>query len=232
MIKIYPCNELGGATYDWLKTKHHFSFADYYNQDRMAFGKLRVINDDIIKADSGFGMHPHRNMEIITYVRTGAITHRDNQGNEGVTKAGNVQVMSAGSGIIHSEFNNQKDDTTLYQIWIETNQKGVKPRWDSYEFPKSYVKNQLKLLVSGDKKAPLFIYQDAFIYAGLLKAGCEIKHKIHNQIYILASKGEFKINDKVLKKGDGAEVTNLSEVTISAIEESEILVIDVPNANN
>lgn len=228
MIKIYPFNELGGATYDWLQTKYHFSFADYYNHSRMAFGKLRVINDDIIKAGRGFGMHPHRNMEIITYVRTGAITHKDNQGNEGITKAGDIQVMSAGSGIMHSEFNNAKDDTSLYQIWIESNKTGVKPRWDSAEFPKKYAKNKLKLLVSGDKKAPLFIYQDAFIYAGLLESGIEIKHKIHNQIYVLASKGELKINDKVLRQGDGAEVTNLSEVKITALTEVEILVIDTP----
>jgi redox-sensitive bicupin YhaK (pirin superfamily) len=228
MIKIYPFNELGGATYDWLQTKHHFSFADYYNQSRMAFGKLRVINDDIIKSGRGFGMHPHRNMEIITYVRTGAITHKDNQGNEGITKAGDVQVMSAGSGIMHSEFNCDKDDTSLYQIWIESNKTGVRPRWDSAEFPKTYAKDKLKLLVSGDKKAPLFIYQDAFIYAGLLKAGIEIKHKIHNQIYVLASKGELKVNDKVLRQGDGAEVTNLSEIIITALTEVEILVIDVP----
>jgi quercetin 2,3-dioxygenase len=228
MIKIYPFKKLGGASYDWLQTKHHFSFADYYNQSRVAFGKLRVINDDIIKSERGFGMHPHRNMEIITYVRTGAITHTDNQGNKGITKAGNVQVMSAGSGIIHSEFNYEKEDTSLYQIWIDSNKMGIEPRWNSAEFPKIYTKNKLKLLVSGDKKAPLFIYQDAFIYAGLLKADIEIKHKIHNQIYVLASKGEFKVNDKVLRQGDGAEVTNLSEVKITALTEVEILIIDVP----
>ena len=228
MITHHKFENLGGADHGWLNAKHHFSFADYYNQSRVAFGKLRVINDDIIKSERGFGMHPHRNMEIITYVRTGAITHTDNQGNKGITKAGNVQVMSAGSGIIHSEFNYEKEDTSLYQIWIDSNKMGIEPRWNSAEFPKIYTKNKLKLLVSGDKKAPLFIYQDAFIYAGLLKADIEIKHKIHNQIYVLASKGEFKVNDKVLRQGDGAEVTNLSEVKITALTEVEILIIDVP----
>ena len=124
MITVYPHEQLGGANYGWLNAKHHFSFSHYYNPERMSFGALRVINDDIIKAGTGFDTHPHQNMEIITYVRKGAITHRDNQGNVGRTEAGDMQVMSAGTGITHSEYNLESQDTQLYQIWIEPNKKG------------------------------------------------------------------------------------------------------------
>ena len=197
----------------------------------MNFGVLRVINDDVISPKSGFPNHPHRDMEIITYVRSGAVTHKDNNGNEGRTVAGDVQVMSAGTGILHSEFNLENEDTTLYQIWISPKEKNVKPRWDSKSFPKNLVSNKLSLLVSGDKNAPLFIHQDAQIYGGNLKKGTNIKHQIKNQIYILASDGEFMVDAVKMTKGDGAEITHLSEININAIIDCEILVIDVPNHN-
>jgi redox-sensitive bicupin YhaK (pirin superfamily) len=144
MIKIYPYDSLGHADHGWLNARHHFSFASYQNPDRMKFGLLRVINDDIIAANSGFATHPHQNMEIITYVRSGAITHKDSKGNEGRTGAGDIQVMSAGSGIEHSEYNLENEETNLYQIWIIPNKLGVKPRWDAKEFPKDPVKNSLR----------------------------------------------------------------------------------------
>lgn len=230
MLTIYPYETLGKADHSWLKARHHFSFARYYNPERTGFGLLRVINDDIIAAGKGFDIHPHRDMEIITYVRKGAITHRDDKGNEGRTEAGDVQVMSAGSGIAHSEYNMENEDTSLYQIWIETNKPGVQPSWDAHIFPKDQVEDALSLLVSGDGYAPLHIHQDAKIYAGRLNAGTELTHPIEKQAYILASEGEMRINGQTMKRGDGAEVTQEKEIIIDAIQDAEILVIDVPEA--
>ena len=131
MINLIPYEKLGGADHGWLKAKHHFSFASYQDPNRMNFGPMRVINDDIVAAQKGFAPHPHDNMEIITYVRKGAITHKDNMGNEGRTAAGDVQVMSAGTGVTHSEYNLEDEETSLYQIWMFPNKKNVKPRWDA-----------------------------------------------------------------------------------------------------
>ena len=162
-------HERGGANFGWLNSKHSFSFGHYYDPKHMGFSVLRVINDDIIQAGTGFDTHPHANMEIITYVRTGAITHRDSNGNVGRTEAGDVQVMSAGSGIYHSEFNLESEDTNIFQIWIEPNQLEVTPRWDSFEFPKQTAESSLTLLVSGEGDAPLSIYQDAYITLVILQ---------------------------------------------------------------
>jgi len=134
-IKHYPYKSLGHADHGWLKSKHHFSFANYYNPARMGFGKIRVINDDWVEPGTGFPSHPHRNMEIISFIRSGEITHKDSTGNKGITKTGEVQVMSAGTGIVHSEYNRTKDPLTFYQIWIETNKQNVEPRWESKKIP-------------------------------------------------------------------------------------------------
>ena len=229
MIKICPYENLGNADHGWLNAHYHFSFSSYQNPKRTNFGTLRVINDDIIKAKSGFPTHPHENMEIITYVRSGAITHKDSNGNEGRTVAGDIQVMSAGNGIRHSEYNLEDEETNLYQIWIVPNKIGVKPRWDAKTFPKEPVKDKLPLLVSGegDSEAPLFIYQDAQIYGGKINQGTTIDHPIKNQAYILVSDGEIEIEGDKLKKGDGAEVTKHDSVKIKALSNCEILVIDV-----
>ena len=229
MIKIYPYEKLGHANHGWLDARHHFSFASYYDANRISFGALRVINDDIIKAGGGFDTHPHKDMEIITYVRKGAITHKDSKGNEGKTVAGDVQVMSAGTGIFHSEYNLESEDTNLYQIWIEPKELGVEPNWKSHNFPKEPDNENLKLLVSGDGKAPLKINQDAYIYAGTLSNGARISHKIIHQAYVLVSSGKININDIELKKGDGAEITELNSIEIVASEDSEVLIIDTPN---
>ena len=234
MIKVYPYSELGHADHGWLDARHHFSFASYYNPDRHQFGTLRVINDDRIAAGAGFGTHPHNNMEIITYVRSGAISHRDSMGNEGRTVAGDVQVMSAGAGVTHSEFNQEKVDTTLYQIWITPNARDVKPRWETETFPKEPVENELALLVSGyaeDKdKGALYIHQNATIHGGRLKQGTSLNHPIRRQAYILASQGSIQVGDQVLQQGDGAEVTDMSSLPITALSDAELLVIDVPVA--
>lgn len=235
MIKHVPFATLGKANHGWLKANHHFSFAHYYNPQRMGFGVLRVINDDWVAPNMGFPPHPHNNMEIITFVRSGSVSHQDDAGNKGVTTAGEVQVMSAGSGIVHSEYNRSKEPLTLYQIWIESNRQNVKPRWDSKKFPSKANQEALTLLVSGDiqdSKEALFINQQAKIFGGNIAKGTTFEHKIEHQAYILASKGRFKINDNtasvVLEKGDGAEVTKTSYVTIEALQACEIVLIDVP----
>lgn len=228
MITIVPYEQLGRANHGWLDARHHFSFANYYNPERMGFSVLRVINDDLIKAGAGFDTHPHRDMEIITYVRRGGITHRDSQGNEGRTGAGDVQVMSAGTGIFHSEYNLESEETNLYQIWIEPNKRGVPPVWDSHEFPKQPATESLALLVSGDGQAPLFINQDVRIYAATLTPGTEIDHPLRSPAYVLISEGEIDINGEQLKKGDGAEISDLSSIHLKARTEAEVLVIEVP----
>jgi redox-sensitive bicupin YhaK (pirin superfamily) len=232
MITVYPFEKLGHADHGWLNARHHFSFARYFNPERTAFGTLRVINDDRVAAGKGFSTHPHNNMEIITYVRQGAITHRDSMGNEGRTGAGDVQVMSAGSGVFHSEHNLEQVDTTLYQIWIEPNEKNVTPRWDAQAFPKTPVETALPVLVSGQSEhastEALYIHQDAAIYGGRLSAGTTITQPVKHQAYVLASAGSFSINGQLLNQGDGAEITDEKMVTITAVDDAEILVIDVP----
>ena len=148
MITHHKFENLGGANHGWLNAKHHFSFANYYDPQKLCHGELMVINDDKIAANTGFDTHPHQDMEIITYVRKGAITHKDNKGNQGRTTAGNVQVMSAGTGIYHSEFNLENEETNIYQIWIKPKINGVEPNWNMAEFPKQPVTDSLQLLVS------------------------------------------------------------------------------------
>lgn len=234
MITVYPYEALGHANHGWLDARHHFSFARYWNPDRVGFGALRVINDDRVSGGKGFGAHPHDNMEIITYVRSGAISHKDNMGNQGRTTAGDVQVMSAGTGIFHSEHNLENEDTTLYQIWIEPHTQGVAPRWDSHTFPKAPVTDALPLLVSGQpehaNRGALFIHQDAAIYGGVLKPGTTVQQNLKHDGYVLASRGGFTVNGKTLKQGDGAEIRGEDTLTIVAAagQDAEILVIDVP----
>ncbi|MGJ8692084.1 MAG: pirin family protein [Thalassotalea sp.] len=238
MITHIPYQTLGKADHGWLKANHHFSFASYYNAERMNFGTLRVINDDWIAAGKGFAAHPHQNMEIITFVRSGEVSHQDNQGNKGTTKAGEVQVMSAGSGIVHAEYNHSDEPLTLFQIWLETNKQNVQPRWDSKMFPTQF-STHLPLLVSGfaeDEGEALFIYQHARIYGGKIAKGTRFKHSIANQAYILSSSGEFEIADadgkdmtsSILSQGDGAEVTAINALTFTALTDCEILMIDAP----
>ncbi|MDX1921910.1 MAG: pirin family protein [Alphaproteobacteria bacterium] len=233
MITLYPYASLGHADHGWLDARHHFSFADYRNPDRVQFGPLRVINDDIIAAGTGFGEHPHDNMEIITYVREGAITHKDSLGNTGRTAAGDVQVMSAGTGVRHAEFNLENGPTRLYQIWIKPQARDVAPRWDAREFPKEPVTGALPLLVSGrarDKdKGALFIHQDAAIYGGKVNVGDVINQPVGAKAYILASEGQFSVNGTDMNPGDGAEVMGQQVLNITATTDAEILVIDLPD---
>lgn len=234
MLKHIPYKTLGKANHGWLQANHHFSFGQYYDPQRMGFGTLRVVNDDLIVAGGGFEPHPHNNMEIITYVRSGAVAHKDNAGNSGVTKQGQVQVMSAGSGIIHSEYNPTDKPLTLYQIWIETNQLNAKPKWGTKNFPQQQ-DTTLPLLVSGyagDNGRALHIHQQARIYGGKIAKGTRFEHEITHQAYILASHGMFNIANVekkiTLNKGDGAQVINNEYVVITALTDCEIVVIDAP----
>lgn len=232
-VTVYPYASLGHANHGWLDARHHFSFANYYNPERMGFGALRVVNDDMIAAGRGFGTHPHDNMEIITYVRQGAISHKDSMGNAGRTGAGDVQVMSAGTGVAHSEHNLENEDTRLYQIWIIPNKRGVAPRWEAREFPKAPVTDTLSVLASGEAKhansGALAIHADATIYGGKLNAGKTVTQTLSHGAYVLASVGELVVNGAVMKQGDGAEITGTSSLTITANTDAEVLVIDVPN---
>ncbi|MEH6454453.1 MAG: pirin family protein [Psychromonas sp.] len=235
MIEHYEFKNLGKANHGWLESSHHFSFADYYNPARMGFGVLRVVNDDWVKPGTGFPTHPHKNMEIISFIRSGAIMHKDSQGNKGITPAGEVQVMSAGTGISHSEYNLSKEALTFYQIWIEPNKHNVKPRWESKPFSNSSDSTELPLLVSGypeDANNTLYINQLARIYGGKLKKGVKYTQNIDHQMYVLASTGKIKVSDNqtsiVMQKGDGAEITKQKVVTIEVLADSEIILIDAP----
>ena len=233
MIRVFPRETLGGFKNDWLHSKFHFSFADYYDEERMGFGPLRVINDDLIKAGSGFDLHPHRDMEIITYVRSGAVHHRDTLGHKGKTGAGDVQVMTAGTGIAHAEHADPSDDTTLFQIWIQPNRRGLQPRWAQAEFPKAPVTGNLKLLVSGREaeatEGVLTINQDAAIYGGSLTKDTVLIHNVRGKTgaYVVISAGEVEINSAVMRAGDGAEITEEPVLNIRGLTDAELLVIEV-----
>jgi len=232
MIRVYPRAQMGQANLGWLDSHFHFSFADYYNPARMGFGALRVINDDFIEPGTGFGMHPHRDMEIITFVRSGAISHRDSMGNAGRTTAGNVQVMSAGTGVLHSEHNRESEPTTMFQIWIIPRERGVKPRWEAANFSDRKATDTLPLLVSGRAedagKGALYIHQDASIHGGQLEQGQRLVQPIRDQAYVVISKGEVEVDGYVLREGDGAEITQATTVVLNAVSDAEVILIDVP----
>ncbi len=231
MIELRPYNELGGAQHGWLDTRHHFSFADYYNPKRMSWGQLRVWNDDSIAARSGFPPHPHRDMEIITYVRSGAITHEDNLGNRGRTEAGDVQVMSAGTGIAHSEMNEENEATQLFQIWIMPDEKGLPPSWGTKPFPKEQRSGSFITLASGlpgDTDA-LPIRANARLVAATLKAGQSTEYHIApgRKVYLVPASGEIEINGVVAAAGDGVAISDESLLKVSAQQDSEIVLVDV-----
>ena len=228
MIKRYAFSDLGGANYGWLNAKHHFSFANYYDPQKLSHGELMVVNDDRIAPHTGFDTHPHRDMEIITYVRSGAISHQDDRGNKGRTPAGSIQVMSAGTGIFHSEYNLEDEETSLYQIWIKPAHIGVAPRWETAEFPKTPVLNKLQLVVSGDGIAPLQMRQNARIFVGYLNKDTKIEHPIQGKAYLLISEGDVIVKDLPAHKGDGVAISDQVSVNITAMSDAEVLVIEVP----
>lgn len=231
MIERRPFEKLGGARYDWLKTKHHFSFADYYDPKRMGWGALRVWNDDEIAPGTGFPPHPHADMEIITYVREGAITHQDSLGNKGRTEAGDVQVMSAGTGIRHSEHNLEPEITKIFQIWIVPSSRGEKPRWGAKPFPKQDRSGRFVTLASGipqDGDA-LPIRADARVLGATLRAGetAEYFFPEGRRGYLVAALGSVEVNGVQLAERDGAAIESEPVLRITAVDDPEIVLVDV-----
>ena len=235
-IKTVPFDSLGGENHGWLNAKHHFSFANYYDPKRMGVGPLRVWNDDTIQPGTGFPFHSHKDMEIITFVREGAITHEDNLGNKGRTEAGDVQVMSAGTGITHSEYNREDETTRIFQIWIMPDQRGHKPRWDARQFPKGNAGSELVALASGRKvhaeTDALLIHTDSAVLGATIAAGADVQHKLEagRALYVVPAKGAVTINDTFVDTRDGAVVSADGKdevVVIHADLDTEIVVVDI-----
>ena len=235
MIERRPFDSLGGANHGWLNAKHHFSFANYYDPSRMSWGNLRVWNDDEIAAGSGFPPHPHSDMEIITYVREGAITHEDSLGNKGRTEAGDVQVMSAGTGIRHAEYNAEPTLTRIFQIWIEPTNRGEAPAWGAKPFPKGDRAGQFVVLASGfdgdiEGKGgdALPIRTDARIVGATLKAGESATYPLGatRRGYLVPAIGEVEVNGVRLNARDGAAISNEATITVTAVNDAEIVLVD------
>ncbi len=225
-----PFESLGHADHGWLNARHHFSFASYYEPDRMGWGSIRVWNDDEIAGNNGFPPHPHKDMEIITYVRTGAITHQDSMGNQGRTGAGDVQVMSAGTGVRHAEYNLEPETTTLFQIWIEPKRLGGSPSWGAKPFPKDERSGRFTVLASGfaEDADALPIRADARVMGAALKAGESVTHSVGEgrHAYLVPAVGAIEIDGVRVNARDGAALSGGQAVTISAIEDAEIVLVD------
>lgn len=231
MIEHRPFQSLGSANHGWLDARHHFAFASYHDPARVNWGSLRVWNDDIIAPKSGFPTHPHADMEIITYVRKGAITHRDSMGNEGRTQAGDVQVMSAGTGVEHSEYNLEDDATELFQIWIIPDERGGEPSWGARDFPKTDRAGAFVPLASGtaNDDDALPIRADARVLGATIKAGESVTYDVSDasrHLYLVPAAGKVRIEDIEAVARDGVAITQRKSVTVTAIEDSEIVLVD------
>ncbi|WP_271078810.1 pirin family protein [Aurantiacibacter sp. MUD61] len=231
MIELRPFESLGSANHGWLQANHHFSFAGYHDPSRVNWGALRVWNDDTIAPKSGFPTHPHSDMEIITYVRKGAITHRDSMGNEGRTEAGDVQVMSAGNGVQHSEFNMDDEECTLFQLWIIPSERGGEPSWGARKFPKDDRAGQFVPLASGigNDDDALPIRTDARVLGATVKAGESVTYTPRDasrHLYLVPATGKVKVEDVEAKARDGVAITQRESVTITALEDSELVLVD------
>ncbi|AND68566.1 pirin [Dyella thiooxydans] len=230
MIERRPFSTLGSADHGWLNAKHHFSFAGYHDPRRMGWGALRVWNDDTIAPGTGFPPHPHSDMEIITYVREGAITHRDNLGNEGRTEAGDVQVMSAGSGITHSEYNLEPGTTRIFQIWIIPDEHGRPPSWGAKPFPRGDRAGKFVTLASGIKEDTdaLPLRTDARVLGATLKAGESTTYVLGDgrHGYLVPAKGKVEVNGVSLDARDGAAIRNEPALRVTALEDAELVLVD------
>jgi quercetin 2,3-dioxygenase len=230
MIELRPFARLGAADHGWLKAKHHFSFGSHYDPANVGHGALRVWNDDEIAPNSGFPPHPHANMEIITYVREGAITHQDNLGNKGRTEAGDVQVMSAGSGIRHAEYNLEPKPTKIFQIWIEPKTHGGQPTWGAKPFPKADRSGNFVTIASGfsadDDALP--IRADARVLATTLKAGESAQYAPAKarKLYLVPAAGSVEVNGVRVNARDGVAIRDEAELKITALEDSELVLVD------
>jgi quercetin 2,3-dioxygenase len=230
MIERRRFAELGHADHGWLNARHHFSFASYHDPSRMGWGGLRVWNDDEIAAKSGFPPHPHKDMEIITYVRDGAITHEDSMGNKGRTEAGDVQVMSAGSGIRHAEYNLEDETTRLFQIWIEPSEIGGQPSWGAKPFPKADRSGRFVTLASGyaEDEAALRIRADARVMGATIKAGERVSLALDpkRHAYLVPATGAVEVDGVRIDTRDGAAIADVSAVEIVGLEDAEVVLVE------
>jgi len=231
---IHKANSRGSADHGWLKANHSFSFANYYDPERVHFGALRVLNDDHVAGGMGFPMHPHDNMEIITIPLEGALEHKDSMGNKEKVTAGEIQVMSAGTGVYHSEYNHYKDkDLKLFQIWLIPNKRNVTPRYDQMALNVADRRNKLQQILSPDADDEgVWIHQDAWFFMGTFDKDFSLEHTIKKQgngLYIMIVNGQFEINGTVLDARDAIGITEVTNVTIKALtQDAEVLVMDVP----
>lgn len=231
---LHKANTRGGANHGWLNAKHTFSFANYYNPDRMNFGVLRVLNDDIIAGGTGFGTHPHDNMEIITIPLEGALRHKDSLGNSAVIENGEIQVMSAGTGVFHSEHNDkQKEETKLLQIWVYPNKRNVEPRYDQIKISDNAEHNAFQQVLSPNANdAGVWIHQDAWFHLGTFDANQKTTYNLKlkgNGVYVFIIKGGAKVNDQELETRDGYGIWDIDSFEITTTEnDTQILLMEVP----
>ncbi|MFZ4068604.1 MAG: pirin family protein [Caulobacterales bacterium] len=234
MIDLRPFDSLGRFRNDWLHARYHFSFANYHDPRRMGWGALRVWNDDQIDAKTGFPPHSHADMEIITYVRAGAISHEDNMGNRGRTIAGDVQVMSAGGGVTHAEYNLENEETRIFQIWLLPKVSGGKPFWGAQSFPKGERAGQLVTLASGFEAdiaaGALPIRQDGRLLAATLRPGESLSHPLApgRRAYAVLAKGEGAVNGVSLNSRDGAAISDVATLAFTAATDAELILVDAP----
>ncbi|MFZ9678884.1 MAG: pirin family protein [Quisquiliibacterium sp.] len=232
MIELRRSAERGYADHGWLKSFHSFSFADYYDPRHMGFGPLRVINEDRIAPGTGFGTHGHRDMEIISYVLEGALAHRDNIGNGSVIRPGDVQRMSAGRGVMHSEFNHEKTDQTHFlQIWIEPDVRGIDPGYEERHFEPASKRGRLALIASPDgRDGSVTIHQQAFVHAGLFQAGESATYPLPagRRAYLHVARGSVTVNGQPLQAGDAAKLVDEAALRIDGAQDAEVILFDLP----
>jgi quercetin 2,3-dioxygenase len=232
MISIRKSEERGHFNHGWLDTHFTFSFADYFDPKHVQFRTLRVLNDDLVAPGAGFPEHPHRDMEIVTYVLQGGLGHRDSMGNGSVIRPGDVQYMSAGSGVTHTEFNPSKTEPLhLLQIWMFPKEKGLKPVYDQKSFPEAEKRGKLRLVASPDgRDGSVKIRQDNELYATLLGEGDVVRHELapERHAYVQVARGSVKLNGKVLKEGDGAAVSAEKSLELAGVDDAEVLLFDLP----
>lgn len=232
MIRIRKGSERGYADHGWLQSWHTFSFADYHDPAEMGWHGLRVINEDIVQPGKGFGMHGHRDMEIVTWILDGALEHKDSMGNGEVIRPGEAQRMSAGKGVLHSEFNPSPTAAThLLQIWIEPNVRGVRPSYEQTFFPPEERRGRLRLVASSDgREGSVTIHQDAALHAALLAPGEAVRHALApgRHAYLHVARGAVRLNSQSLQHGDGAKIADETDLEIVASDDAEILLFDLP----
>lgn len=234
---IYPASERGGADFGWLKAKHSFSFGQWYDPNKVHFGALRVLNDDIVKGGGGFPAHPHDNMEIVTIPLQGALAHKDSTGGAGVIKSGDIQIMSAGTGIRHSEYNSSEtEDANLLQVWVLPKLVNIKPRYDQKTFAVTDRRNKWQVVVSPDESDnSLWINQDARFALTNLEAGKEIPYTVNskgNGVYIFVIDGTINIDTETLNKRDAVGIYDTDSFVVHALQPSQLLAIEVPMIND